>query len=442
MNRNLNALKHKAYLLIWTGSLLSNIGNWMENVGQGWVVASQTHSAFLVELLSFAQFLPVIFLAMPAGILADRYDRRKILIIAQVFMCIFATALAVLAHFGKATPTVVILITFLEGAAWALNGPAWQSILPHLVPRKDLESAIALNSIQYNLARLIGPAIAGLVVAHFGFAYAFDINALSFIGVIFVIAIVKFDPALTLPASVGEKERKTFSEAFHWVWQSRGAKRIIISIGTFAILAAPIQGLMPFIASDVLKVGPRALGILLACLGSGAVTGAVLLGKLPSYYPRHHLIPLSIFALGILEFIYSQAPTALLSGITLFVLGIFFLSVMVSCNTAMQLLVPDKLRGRVMSILLVAHVGMLPVGHIIGGTLASVFGPQRTLVILSIVMIFFGFATLLRRVPEIDGLPNHKRRTHFKNFFSEVILASSHRADALALDRSAEKIST
>ena len=148
MNRNFRALKHRAYLFIWLGSLLSNIGNWMENVGQGWVVASQTHSAFQVELLSFAQFASVIFLAIPAGIMADRYDRRKLLIIAQVFMCFFATVLAVLAHLGMATATTVIIITFLEGMAWALNGPAWQSVVPHLIPRKDLESAIALNSVQ------------------------------------------------------------------------------------------------------------------------------------------------------------------------------------------------------------------------------------------------------------------------------------------------------
>ena len=152
MNKSIRALANRPYLFVWLGSLLSNIGNWMENVGQGWVVASQTHSPFLVELLSFAQFIPVIFLALPAGIIADRFNRKKILIIAQISMCLFAAGLAVLAHFGMATPERVILITFLEGAAWALNAPAWQSVIPHLVPRQDLESAIALNAIQYNLA--------------------------------------------------------------------------------------------------------------------------------------------------------------------------------------------------------------------------------------------------------------------------------------------------
>ena len=173
MIKSIRALSSRAYLFVWIGSLLSNIGNWMESVGQGWVIASQTHSPFYVELLSFAEFIPVIFLALPAGAIADRYNRKKVLILAQLAMCFFAAILAVLAHFHQATPERIIIITFLEGAAWALNAPAWQSIVPHLVPRSDLESAIALNSIQYNLARLIGPAVAGFVVYRWGVGLCF-----------------------------------------------------------------------------------------------------------------------------------------------------------------------------------------------------------------------------------------------------------------------------
>lgn len=438
MNRNFRALKHRAYLFVWIGSLLSNIGTWMENVGQGWVVASQTHSPFQVELLSFAQFIPIIFLAIPAGILADRYNRRKILMNAQIAMCFFAIVLAVVAHLGKATANLVILITFLEGTAYAFNGPAWQSVVPHLVPRKDLESAIALNSIQYNLARLIGPALAGIIVARFGFAYAFDVNAVSFLAVIAAIAFAKIE--LTAPKMAEDKERRPLSGAFLWVYQNRGARRIIISLTLFAIFGAPLQGLMPFFASDILKIGPSGLGILLACLGAGAVSGAFLLGKFPTYYPRHHLIPLSMFILGILEMIYSQSLNMYLSCFLLYVLGIFWLWCLISCNTAMQLLVPDHMRGRAMSILIVANLGMLPFGHLIGGGLATYVGPRKTLLITSFFMALVGFITLLRRVPEIDGMVKSRRKIPLRYFFSEVVLASSHRAEALSLDRSSEKI--
>jgi MFS family permease len=435
MNKSIRALAHRAYLFVWLGSLLSNIGNWMENVGQGWVVASQTHSAFMVELLSFAQFIPVVFLAIPSGILADNVNRKKLLISAQIAMCGFATLLAVLAHLGRATPWTIITITFLEGAAWAINAPAWQSIVPHLIPRKDLESAIALNSIQYNLARLLGPAIAGIVVHELGFAYAFDINALSFIAVIIALGTAKFDGK---PPKVKVSDVGQYQSAWKWVWGHPGAKRIILSMTLFAIFAAPLQGLMPFFASDILHVGARGLGILLACLGAGAVTGAFLIGQLPDYYPRHHLIPLSLVCLGLFESFYSQSNSLILSYSLLFVTGIFWLSTMVSCNTALQLLVPDAIRGRAMSILLLANVGMLPVGHLMGGLVAGSIGPRATMFITSIILTMVGLFTLWKRVPEIDGSLYSSKKIKLNNLFSELILGTSHRADALALAKTSE----
>ena len=429
MNRNVRALANRSYLLVWIGSLLSNVGNWMENVGQGWVVASQTHSPFLVELLSFANFIPVIFLAMLAGIMADRFNRKYVLLGAQVAMCLFATTLAILAHLGKATPKVVIAITFLEGAAWAINAPSWQAVIPHLVPRKDLESAIALNSIQYNLARLVGPAIAGIVVSAYGFAYAFDLNAVSFVAVILAIVSVNFGNKPPKSEEVGT--RAQFKHAAHWVWKHKGARRVVISLALFAFLSAPLQGLMPFFASDILNIGAKGLGNLLACLGAGAITGAFLLGNLPVYYPRHHLIPLSMTVLGVFELLYSQSTSILLSYSVIYVTGIFWLWILVSCNTAMQLLVPDAIRGRTMSILLLANVGVLPFGHIAAGFMAKYISPQLTMIITSGLLILVGLVTLFNRIPEIDG---YEAKGH-----PEVIMASSHRAEALALDRTKEK---
>jgi MFS family permease len=436
MNRSIRALTSRAYLFVWIGSLLSNIGNWMENVGQGWVIASQTHSPFYVELLSFAEFIPVIFLAFPAGIIADKYNRKKVLILAQLAMCFFATILAILAHFGMATPERIILITFFEGAAWALNAPAWQSIVPHLVPRADLESAIALNSIQYNLARLIGPAIAGFVVYHWGVASAFDINSISFIAVIVALCFAKFEGK---PPERPPRNSAEYLNGGKWVWRHRGARRIVISLAIFAFLSAPLTGLMPFVASDVIHVGAKGLGVLLACLGAGAVTGAFLLGQLPERYPRHHLIPISLTVLGFIIILYSLSTQPLFSYGILFVAGIFWLWTLVSCNTAMQLLVPDQIRGRAMSILLVANVGILPLGHLVGGIMAKYIGTRATLSIAAALLMVTGIYSLWKRVPEIDGLVIKRTPVDFRNFFSEVVLANSHRAEALSLDASERK---
>lgn len=421
MKRSFRALTHRDYFFVWTGSLLSNIGNWMENVGQGWVVASQTHSAFMVELLSFAQFVPVILFTVPAGILADKYNRKYVLMGAQLAMCAAATTLAVLAHYGLASPTVIIMITFIEGAAWAFNGPAWQTVVPHLVPRKDLESAIALNSVQYNLARLIGPALAGLVVAHWGFAYAFDLNAASFLAVIAAISLVNFKNAAIRNTKAATGDPQTMAQAWRWVRQHKGSRRIILSIALFAFFSAPLQGLMPYFASDVLHVGPTGLGTLLACLGGGAIMGAILLGQLPPFYPRYNLIPVSMTVLGGFMMLYSHAPSIPFTYIMLFISGIFWLWTMISCNTAMQLLVPDRIRGRVMSIMLVAHVGLLPFGHLLGGVLAEHLGPRLTTLLMAASLTAMGVYTFWKREPEIDAYPSRARRIRLQNYFSELI---------------------
>ncbi len=425
MNRSLRALGHRTYLIIWTGSLLSNVGNWMQNVAEGWIVANQTHSAFLVEMISFAQFIPVIFLVIPAGIIADRYNRKWVLLFAQGTMCVSAIVLAITAHNNALTPYFLISMTFIEGAAWSLGGPAWHTVIPLLVPRKDLESAISLNSIQYNLARLIGPAIAGVIIAHYGIPWAFDANVISFIAVIAAILFVPITPKEPVPL---KKEAVKFSSAWQWIERHKGAKRILFSISLFAVLSAPIQGLMPLFATDIYHVTAKGLGTLLACLGAGAVSGAYMLGSLPTNYPRHHLIPLSLVALGFFVLVYSQMRVFEMACFIMFFCGIFWLWTMVSCNTALQLLVPDRMRGRIMSVLLMAHVGMLPVGHLIAGLLAENINPRNTMVVASLGLMILGFYTLFKRVPEIDGVVYDPHKIRFSSFFSDAILASPYRS--------------
>jgi MFS family permease len=426
MNRSLSALQNRPYLFIWLGSLLSNIGNWVQNVAESWVVAHQTHSPFLVELISFAQFIPVIFLVIPAGVLADRFNKKTVLLCAQTAMCLVAITLSYFAHHQLITPTFLIIMTFIEGASWSLGGPAWHTVIPQLVPRKDLESAISLNSIQYNLARLIGPAIAGIVIAKWGIPWAFDINIISFLAVLLAIIFVPIPKTQkSSPDEILTKPK--FSEGWMWIKKHRGAKRIIVSISLFAIFSAPIQGLLPLFATDIFHVDAKGLGTLLSCLGAGAVTGAYLLGLLPTNYPRHHLIPLSMTSLGLLVLIYSEMKSFKVACAVMFITGIFWLWSMVSCNTAMQLLVPDRLRGRVMSVLLTAHVGMLPIGHIIAGALAEKIGATTTMMVCAFSLLTVGIVTLFRRVPEIDGVSYKPQKINFSNFISDAILATPYR---------------
>src|SRR5919204_671761 len=206
------------------------------------------------------------------------------------------------AHVGWATPWVIIGISFAEGAAWASVTPSWQALIPAVVPRAELPSAIALNSAQFNTARLLGPMIAGALLTAVSAAFVFDLNVLSFLGIVVVLALVRVPRAELAAAHTSGgalKHSCGISPALRWAVRERGPRRIILGVFAFALLAAPVQGLLPAVADQVLDVGAHGYGVLLSCLGAGAVARALTLARLPRTYPRHHLIPLSMLAFAL-----------------------------------------------------------------------------------------------------------------------------------------------
>src|SRR5947207_5484523 len=301
--------RHRAFRWIWIGALVSNIGNWMEAVAQSWLVQQQTGSPFMVELLAASEFVPHALLMLAAGWLADHYDRRKLLLAGQALMMVFGAVLAVAAHRGLATPWVVIALAFAEGAAWAAVTPSWQALVPALVPRDELPAAIALNSAQFNTARLLGPMLAGVLLSAASAAVVFDINVLSFAGIVAVLAFVRTPTVGTPGTPVRAGGVKL---ALQWSWRDPGARRLILGLFMFALLAAPVQGLLPAMADSVLHVGAHGYGILLSSLGGGAILGALTLARLPRGYPRHHLIPLSMLAFSMCALIYASSRSPLL----------------------------------------------------------------------------------------------------------------------------------
>ncbi|TMA14119.1 MAG: MFS transporter [Deltaproteobacteria bacterium] len=310
-------LRHPAFRWIWLGALISNTGNWMEAVAQSWLVQRQTSSPFMVELLAASEFVPHAVLMLAAGWLADHYNRRKVLLAGQSVMMVLGAVLAVAAHLGWATPWVIIAISFAEGAAWASVTPSWQAVVPALVPRSELPSAIALNSAQFNTARLLGPMIAGALLSTAGAAFVFDVNVASFVGIVAVLALIRVPEAELAAAhtSSGELAHSGgIRPAVRWAAYEPGPRRIILGIFAFALLAAPVQGLMAPMADEVLHIGAHGYGILLSCLGAGAIAGALTLARLPRSYPRHHLIPISMLAFALCALVYGASRWPLLSG--------------------------------------------------------------------------------------------------------------------------------
>lgn len=405
----------------------------MEAVGQSWLVQQQTASPFMVELLAASEFIPHALLLLAAGWLADHYDRRKLLVAGQSAMMVFGAALALAAHLGWATPWVVILLAFAEGAAWASVMPSWQALVPALVPRDELPSAIALNSAQFNTARLIGPMIAGALLTAASAAIVFDVNVVSFVGIVAVLALVRMPSPAKLsvePTTPGElKHTGGMRAGLKWALAERGPRRILLGLFVFALFAAPVQGLLPAMADSVLHVGAHGYGALLSSLGAGAILGALSLARLPRRYPRHHLIPLSMLAFAVCAVVYASSRWPLLSGFALGVGGVFWVWSLASSSTAMQLLVPDGLRGRAMSISALATTGPLPLGHLLGGTIAHWFGVRAGVLWTAGALAIFSAWSAWAREPAIDLMePALPEPRSLRGMLWEALTASSHRA--------------
>ena len=433
IGRALGVLRHRPYLIFWIGAFISNTGNWTENAAQSWAVVTQSvgspHQGLMVEILQFADFCPVLLLALLAGVISDRVNRKVWVIILQGTACALGAGLAVAAFMGRATPWVVITFTFLEGIVWALNGPVIMAIVPSLIPRAELDRAIALNSVQFNMARLCGPMLAAAVIGAVGIAGAFTFNAFTFIPLLIALLVAiphSSTPPKAKPTSISHDIR----EGLKFVWTHPGTRRLTIMSLIFMFLSAPVQGLLPVFAQSVLKGGPGLFGFMLAAIGLGSIIGAFVLSSIPAYYPRHHLIPLSMCTFAAVGLVFSFSKTPALSIGILVVCGMFWLLSLNPSNTANQLLATDANRGRVLSVMLLAQQGGMPLGHLCAGFLTHYMSPPWVLRVmlgtLLIVMMVFVFI----REPAID---NMKRRPvgerGLRATIWEAITAHSHHPD-------------
>lgn len=433
VGRTFGVFRHRVYLIFWIGAFISNTGNWTENAAQSWAVTSQTigdpHQGLLVEILQFADFCPVLALALIAGVISDRVNRRIWLIVLQSSACLLGAGLAIAAYSGRATPWTVIAFTFLEGIIWALNGPTILATVPTLIPRDDLHRALALNSVQFNMARLCGPMLSAALIGVFGITGAFFFNAFTFVPLL--LALIFVLPHTPVPTrNTKTSVFQDIREGLKFVWTHPGTRRLTIMSVIFMFLSAPLQGLLPVFAQSVLKGGPTLFGLMLSAIGLGSIVGAFLLSFIPAYYPRHHLIPLAmcIFAANGLAFSFSKSPA--LSLVILVAGGTFWLLSLNPSNTANQLLATDANRGRVLSVMLLAQQGGMPLGHLAAGILTHYLSPPLTLRLMFGILLIVMTVFLFLREPAIDNMP---RRAMAMNSLRaklwEAITAHSHHPD-------------
>lgn len=391
------ALGSRNFRVLWLANILSTTGTWMQKVAQNWLVLTLSGSAFYLGLDAFLGELPILLLTLVGGVIADRHDRRYLLIGSQVTQMACALVLAALVFTDVIRIWHVLALSFTAGVAQAFGGPAYQSLFPSLVPKRDLPNAIALNSIQFNLSRILGPLIAGVALAAFGMAVCFGLNGLSFLFVIAALLALRFEhPPQTARQPILEEMRI----GFRYV-AARPALVTVTLLGFLAtFLGLPLQTLLPVITREVFGLGVDGYSRLMACSGAGAVAGALVVAWKGRYAHMGRTALMVQVLCGLLVLAFSFSRVLALSYVLLFFAGAAMIILTSTLVSLAQFIAPDDMRGRVMSIFMVAFRGGMPLGSLAAGSLASVASAPVVLTITGILLTTLALVFLLRG----DGL--------------------------------------
>ncbi len=392
-------LKNRAFAILITANVASNIGTWIQNVGEKWQMAELTRSPLLISLIETGTTLPILFLALAAGALADIVDRRKLLLAAQTYMLVVAATLSALTFAGLITPTVLIVMSLLLGVGSALTQPAWQAIVPELLPREQIANGVALNSAGFNASRAIGPAIGGFIVGLFGPAWAFALNSLSFLAV--VGALWQWKRVATTQDLPGERFMGAVKVGIRYARHSRPLQIILWRAVAFVFFTGIIFSLLPSLAIHHLHDSSEGFGLLLGCIGAGAVTSTAFLPRLRARMATNRL--LLIFHLlavaGITALGFSTHDW--MAAVALFACGMSWLSVLSTVNTAIQLSVPSWVKARAFGCYTMAWGGSLAIGATFWGAVAMRFGIRGAFIASGVGLLL---ATILVHRLKIEAL--------------------------------------
>ena len=378
----LRALRKRDLRIFFSGQAVSLAGTWMQSVAQAWLVWRLTHSAGMLGLVHFLGQVPVFLFGVWAGSIADRHERRRIVLITQANAILQATLLAALTLTGVVRPWHVAVLAGMLGMTYAFEIPARQALLADLAG-DDFPNAIALNSSVVNAARIAGPALAGLLVAWIGEGWAFALNAVSFAGTYYALLVMRPPRQPVRPGS----RRAHLLEGLAYAGRTAHVRALLALLGASSFFAMPYQTLLPVLASDVLHGGARLYGVLLACAGSGALAGAIglLLRKGLRGLGRRVAVGSTLLGGGLLALSFSRS--AAVSGPALFAMGFGFITQMAGTMTLLQGLAPNEMRGRVMGLYSTLFVGVTPFGALAAGFVAGKLGAPRTLLAGGIVVL-------------------------------------------------------
>jgi predicted MFS family arabinose efflux permease len=380
---------------------MMSAGQWIQQVTLGWLVYDLTGNSMLLGALNGLRALPFLVTGPMAGVAADRMDRKKLLLRTQWILIVTALAMGVLVASGWLQVWHIFVFTLVTGVAWTFTEPVRQSMIPSIVPKKDLANAIALNSGGFNLMKVMGPALGGAMIALFGAGGNFFVQAIAYVGVLVMIY------WMHVPPTPDEARRSSalanLKEGFSYVWSTPAVLALMILAYVPRIFAVPYQTLMPVFQKDVLKVGPEGLGMLMAAPGVGALLAVLILASVVNRLKRQGLFLVgSIVVLGLFLIVFSQIKSFPLALVSLVAAGLFQMFFLASTNTLLQLIVPDELRGRVMSLYMLDR-GFMPAGALFAGVTAHFIGAPSTVAIMGAVVVVLALMVAWR-VPALRTL--------------------------------------
>jgi MFS family permease len=398
-------LRNRAFRILWLAQLGSNIGTWMQTVAAQWLLVSHAHAALLVSLVQTASLLPVVLLSLPAGVLADTIDRRRLLYVTTIAMAACVGVLALITGVGSISPAVLLGFTFVVGCGSALTSPAWQSIQPDLVPREQIPAAAALGSITVNAARAVGPALAGFLVAWIGPAPVFALNAVSFLGIA-AATYAWHEPARSRPREP-EGMGEALAAGLRYLRSAPGVQRVILRSLLFAAPASALWSLLPISAHQRYHLGASGYGLLLGALGIGAVGGVAVLAWLRAHVGANLILALSALTFGLATVALAYLPLAV-TVVALVVAGAAWIATLSTLNAAMQVALPAWVRARGISVYLLVFMGAQAVGAVLWGLLASHTSLATALAVSAALL---GLAAVSVRVLGLHALTTHLDRT-------------------------------
>ncbi|HEV7396562.1 MAG TPA: MFS transporter [Pyrinomonadaceae bacterium] len=405
------ALSHRNYRLFFTGAFLSNTGTWMQAVAQGWLVLQLTDSPFWLGVDGFMAMVPGLFLTLAGGVFADWVDRRRLLLYTQIVAGAAALSLALLISTGvikdQSDVWIILVFSFITGCCMSLAGPSYQAITFDMVGREDLANAVALNSTQFQLSRVIGPSLAGVGFKFFGLAGCFFVNGISFVAVVVALTMLRFERVQNAAEQPAIHDRRAlWRDLVEGVRYVRNRHRVfsLIAIAAFnSFFGAPYLTFVPIFARDIFHLGASGLAWMMGTAGAGAFFGALVLAYLGDFKRKGWSVIVGSFFFGVSLIAFALSTRLALSFIFLFGVGFSIVTSIAVTNTLLQQLVTDQMRGRVMSMFILSFLGTMPFANLLGGIAAHRFGVPHTMAFGGFAVVFCAIYVLMtnRRLREL-----------------------------------------